>query len=81
MSLMIQPKKIKAKSKKIKKSSLSMVEMLRQTERQGPGQYQRLHDDTVAPSLDALGLTKRESAEAKMLASLPTYFILSSFFP
>jgi hypothetical protein len=40
-----------------------MGEMLRETERQKPGQYQqRSLAMTVAPTLDELGLTKRESA-------------------
>jgi hypothetical protein len=46
--------------------------LLRETERQKPGEYQqRLHEVTVAPTLAELGLTKRESAEAQALAALP----------
>jgi hypothetical protein len=42
-----------------------MGEMLRETERQKPGQYQqRLHEVTVAPTLADLGVTKRESVQA-----------------
>ncbi|MBM4322975.1 MAG: hypothetical protein FJ115_05375 [Deltaproteobacteria bacterium] len=32
----------------------------RETERQRPGEYQRSHDVTVAPTLSELGITKRE---------------------
>lgn len=48
-------------------------ELLKETERQHPGEYQRLPDVTVRipPTLSELGLTKRESAEAQMLASMP----------
>lgn len=54
-----------------KRAERKMGEMLVQTERQKPGQYQqRLHDDTVAPTLSDLGLTKRESAEAQMLTGI-----------
>ena len=51
-----------------------MGELLADSERQGPGQYQtkqRSSDITVAPSLADLGLTKNESARAQMLASVP----------
>jgi len=53
------------------RAEIKMGEMLTQTERQKPGEYQRLHIDTVAPTLADLGLTKRESSEAQLLASLP----------
>jgi hypothetical protein len=47
-------------------------ELLTQTELQGPGQYQqRLHDDTVAPTLTEMGLSKRDSAQSKKLFAVP----------
>lgn len=46
-------------------------EMLLRTERQRPGEYKRLHHVTVWPTLSALGITKRENAEAQRLAELP----------
>ena len=48
-----------------------MGELLLATERQKPGEYQRSHDVTVAPSLAELGISKRESAQAQKLAVLP----------
>ena len=41
-----------------------MGEMLKDTDRQKQGEYQRLYDVTVAPTLAELGITKRESSEA-----------------
>lgn len=48
-------------------------EMLRETDRAkpGPDKKDRSHDVTDPPTLSSLGLTKRESAEAQMLASIP----------
>ena len=51
-----------------------MGEMLQATARQRPGEYQqdqRLHPVTIAPTLADLGITKRESADAQFLATLP----------
>lgn len=48
-----------------------MGEMLKETERQKPGEYQRSLVATVAPSLSDLGLTKRDSSEAQLLANVP----------
>ena len=51
-----------------------MGEMLKQTERAdgGDAQRTRLHGVTESPlTLSALNITKRESAEAQMLASIP----------
>ncbi len=48
-----------------------MGQLLKETERQKPGEYQRSPDVTVAPSLSDLGLTKRDSSEAQKLAELP----------
>ena len=61
-----------------------MGEMLAQTERaKPPGDNQhkkkdRLHDVTEAPTLSELGLTKRESAEAQLLAEAETFYFLAS---
>jgi hypothetical protein len=35
---------------------------MKQTDRQGPGEYKRLHHVTAFPTLNNLGLSKRESA-------------------
>ena len=48
-----------------------MGQMLAETERQKPGEYKRLPDVTVCPTLADLGLTKRDSSEAQRLAALP----------
>lgn len=39
--------------------------MMLATEHQKPGEYQRSHDVTVAPTLEDLGITKWESSEAQ----------------
>jgi hypothetical protein len=41
-----------------------MGQLLKETERQKPGEYKRLPDVTVPPSLAELGITKRESSQA-----------------
>lgn len=46
-------------------------EMLRETERQKPGEYQRSHDVTVAPKLSNIGVTKSQSSRWQATASLP----------
>jgi hypothetical protein len=53
-------------------AKMKLGEMLTQTERAdgGDAQRTRLHDVTVTPTLTDLGLTKRESAEAQILASI-----------
>ena len=40
-------------------------ELLEATERQHPGEYQRYQKSTVAPSLSDLGLSKKESSNAR----------------
>jgi hypothetical protein len=39
-----------------------MGEMLKEMPKQKPGEYQRLHDVTVAPSLKDIGIEKHQSA-------------------
>lgn len=46
-------------------------EMLAAMEKQGPGQYQRSHDVTVAPSLDDLGIDKMQSSRWQREAKVP----------
>jgi N6-adenosine-specific RNA methylase IME4 len=46
-------------------------EMLSAMEKQRPGEYQRLHDATVAPSLSDLGIEKTQSHRWQRIASLP----------
>jgi hypothetical protein len=53
------------------RAEIRLGELLKETERQKPGEYQRLPEVTVAPSLKDLGLTKKESSEAQLLADLP----------
>ncbi len=51
-----------------------MGELLAETERQSPGEHwekKRSPDVTVTPSLADLGITKRESSQAQVLAALP----------
>lgn len=56
-----------------KRAEIKMGEMLAQTERaQGKRTDLVTSSDQVNPTLTDLGLTKRESAEAQMLASLPS---------
>jgi hypothetical protein len=51
--------------------------MLRETDRQKPGQYKQLSNGTdlepfeIPPTLSELGLSKKESALAQKLATLP----------
>lgn len=54
------------------RAEIKMGEMLAQTERAKPGpeKKDRSHDVTEPPTLADLGLSKRESAEAQMLAGL-----------
>jgi len=56
-----------------------MGELLKKTERQKPGEYKRLHDVTVSPTLAEIGVSKRESAQAQELAEIPleTFFEFS----
>ena len=43
-------------------------ELLREMPKQGPGEYQRSHDATAAPSLADLGLTKSDSSRWQRIA-------------
>ena len=45
--------------------------MLGEMEMQGPGEYQRLHDATVAPSLTELGIERTQSHRWQAIASIP----------
>jgi len=38
-----------------------MGELLGEMDKQGPGEYKRLHDATVEPSLSELGIEKNQS--------------------
>ncbi len=40
-------------------------------DKQGPGQYQRLHDETVAPSLAERGINKVQSHRWQKVARVP----------
>jgi len=53
-----------------RRAEIRLGEMLAVTERQRPGEYQRSPEVTVAPTLAELGISKRESSEAQMLATL-----------
>ena len=55
------------------RAEIRMGELLQETERAkpGPDKKDRLPDVTEPPTLAELGLTKRESSEAQLLASLP----------
>ena len=46
-------------------------EMLREMDKQKPGEYQRSHDATVAPSLEDLGITKSTSSRWQAEAKVP----------
>lgn len=46
-------------------------EILRETPKQKPGQYQRSHDVTVAPSLADLGIEYMESHRWQRIAAIP----------
>jgi ribosomal protein L40E len=46
-------------------------ELLRQMEKQGPGQHQRSDRTTVAPKLSELGVTKDQSSQWQKLAAVP----------
>src|SRR5262245_57058761 len=45
--------------------------LLEQTPKQGPGEYQRSHDASVAPPLREYGVTHSESSRTRRLARLP----------
>ena len=46
-------------------------ELIGEMPKQGPGEYQRSHDVTVAPSLDDLGISKMQSSRFQAVASVP----------
>jgi len=46
-------------------------ELLKQMEKQKPGEYKRLHDATVTPSLKDLGIEKTQSMRWQQIADLP----------
>jgi hypothetical protein len=48
-----------------------MGELLKETPKQGPGEYQRSHDGTVAPRLADIGITKNESSRTQAIAAVP----------
>jgi len=48
-----------------------MGELLAETERQQPGEYQRSRDTTVAPSLSDLGISRDTSSLSQKIAAVP----------
>ena len=63
-------KAIKEANSYVLRSERKLGQMLKETERQKPGEYQRSTEMTVAPTLAELGLTKNESSEAQLLAEV-----------